>query len=85
MDDNLTATELIALAMLARAEPRGVPESLLVDAHGFAVDALAGLLRQGFASVAPETMRPPRGRTITVVRMRITDAGQQALATMRKH
>jgi hypothetical protein len=49
--------------------PRGVPGSLLVDAHGFALDALAGLIRQGLASVAPETMRAG-GRTITVVRMR---------------
>jgi hypothetical protein len=52
---------------------------LLTGVHGFDVDALAGVVRAGFASIAPESMRAG-GRKRTLVRMRITDAERQALA-----
>jgi hypothetical protein len=36
-----------ALTMLANVGPRGVAEALLVNAHGFTVNTLAGLVRAG--------------------------------------
>jgi hypothetical protein len=40
----------------------------------------AGLVRAGYASVAPETMRAGR-RAMIAIKMRITDAERKALAT----
>jgi hypothetical protein len=74
----LTADQRSALALIAEA-PRGVPESVLVDVHGFTVDALAGLVRGGLARVAPEKVRGG-GKTIEVVRVMVTDAGRRGLA-----
>jgi hypothetical protein len=45
----------------------------------FDVDLLAGLVGEGWASVRVDTVRAG-GRTVEVVRMRITAAGRQALA-----
>jgi hypothetical protein len=78
----LTDNQRAALVMLAGSGPRGATESIM--AMHFAVDLLAGLVRQGLASVAPESMQAG-GRAMTVVKMRITDAGQRALAAMGKH
>jgi hypothetical protein len=67
-----------ALKMLA-GTPRGVTEHLLVVAHGFSAEVLAGLLLAGLATVVTETMRVGRVSTIEVERIRITDAGRRAL------
>ncbi len=67
-----------ALKVLADA-PRGVSEDLLVIAHGFSAEMIAGLVLAGLATVVTETKRGPRGLTIKVERIRITDAGRQAL------
>jgi hypothetical protein len=67
-----------ALALLAEA-PGGCLETVLVDAEGFTLDALAELLCAGYALVAPETVRVG-GRKIEVARVRITDAGRRAIA-----
>jgi hypothetical protein len=72
----LSADQLRALAMLADRGPRGVPEALLVEIHGFTVHTLAGLVRAGYASVAPESTG---GRPMAVVKMKITDAGRKVL------
>src|SRR5258706_16158517 len=62
-----------ALKMLADA-PRGVSAEMLVVAHGFSAEMLAGL-----ATVVTETKSAPRGGTIKVERIRVTDAGRRAL------
>jgi hypothetical protein len=66
-----------ALDMLADI-PRGVTEDLLVLAHGFDGDMSASLVRTGLATARRETMLAG-GKSIKVVKMRITVAGRQAL------
>jgi hypothetical protein len=48
-------------------------------AHGLKPELLADLVRGGFATAKPETVRAG-GKSIEVVRMTITDAGRRALA-----
>ena len=67
-----------ALQLLASSS-RGATEDLLVLADGFSRDMLAGLVLAGFATVVTETKSAPRGVTIKVERIRITDAGRRAL------
>ena len=67
-----------ALKMLADA-PRGVSEEMLVVVHGFSAEMLAGVVLAGLANVVTETKSAPRGVTIKVERIRITDAGRRAL------
>jgi len=69
----------LALAMLADAGPRGLPETPLVDVHGVSLADQAELVHVSFATVSQQTMRAG-GRTITMTKLRITDAGRQALA-----
>jgi hypothetical protein len=58
-------------------EERPVPMML---ASGCAIGALRRLVRDQLATAARE--RAPRARTITVVRLRITDAGRCKLASL---
>ena len=74
----VTSEQHRALALLAD-NPRGCLETVLIDVEGFTVDALAELVRVGYVSLAPETMRASR-RKIEVARVRITDAGRRAIA-----
>src|SRR5258706_15414018 len=67
-----------ALKMLADA-PRGVSEEILVVVHGFSAEMLAGLELAGLATVVAETKSAPRGATIKVERIRVTDARRTAL------
>jgi len=53
-------------------------ESIL-RAHGFSVGLLAGLMRTGLAKAEAE-MTQAGGRLICVVRIRIADTGERALA-----
>ena len=69
-----------ALRLLADA-PEGVTEALML-AHGFRVELLADLCIAGLAIAKPEHMRAG-GRTMEVVRMKITEAGWQALTGKR--
>jgi hypothetical protein len=66
-----------ALLLLA-SNSRGATEDLLVLAHQFSRDMLAGLALAGLATVVTETVRAG-GRTIKVERMQITDAGRKVL------
>ena len=66
-----------ALKMLADA-PRGVSEEMLVVVHGFSAEMLAGLVLAGLATVVTETKSAPRGVTIKVERIRVTDAVRRA-------
>jgi hypothetical protein len=63
--------------MLA-SDPHGATEELLVLAHGFDSDMIAGLVRAGFATAQRESIKAG-GKTIEVVRIRITDAGRRAI------
>jgi len=66
-----------ALLLLA-SNSRGATEDLLVLAHQFSRDMLAGLVLAGLATVVTETVRAG-GPTIKVERMQITDAGRKVL------
>jgi hypothetical protein len=66
-----------ALQLLA-STPRGTTEDLLVLAHGFSRDMVAGLVLAGLLTVVTETLRIG-GPTVKVERVRITDDGRRAL------
>jgi hypothetical protein len=66
-----------ALRLLA-GSPLGVTEAMML-AHGFTVEMLTVLVRDGLATATPETVHVGK-RPIEVVRVRITDAGRLALA-----
>jgi hypothetical protein len=68
-----------ALEMLAGSR-HGVTEDLLVLAHGFNSDMIAGLVRTKLATAQRETVKAG-GESVEVVRIRITEAGRQALET----
>jgi hypothetical protein len=48
-------------------------------AHGFTVRLFAGIVRAGFAVAKPEIVKAG-GRTLSMLRLTITDARRQALA-----
>jgi len=65
-----------ALNLLA-VDQRGLTETLLLT-YGFTHRMLAELVRTGLATAQRQTVKAG-GKTIEVVRIRITDAGQRAL------
>jgi hypothetical protein len=68
-----------ALVILAGTGPRGATETLMA-AHGFSVELLAGLVRDGLASAEPQRVRSGGGgKVLEVARLRVTDAGRLAL------
>ena len=67
-----------ALKVLADT-PRGVSEEVLMVAHGFPAEMIAGVVLIGLATMVTETRQAPRGLTIKVERIRITDAGRMLL------
>jgi hypothetical protein len=73
----LNAEQRQALELLASI-PHGVAEDLLVLAHGFDSDMIAGLVHTGLATARRDTVTAD-GRTIEIVRITITDAGRRAL------
>jgi hypothetical protein len=75
---DLTADQRRALGMIADAGPAGSPEAVM--ALHFGVDLLAGLVCARLVSVRPERMRAG-GRSVEVVRMRLTEAGRLALTS----
>jgi len=66
-----------ALEMLADAGLRGCTGATLVG-HGFDIDMIADLVKDGLATADRETMRMGR-RKIPVARVRITEAGRRAI------
>ena len=70
-----------ALALLA-ASSDGATEAIML-AHGFALDLLVEMVRDGLATAHVERMVAGK-RKIEVVRVRITDVGRRALAERRK-
>jgi hypothetical protein len=72
----LTADRHCALLLLA-ANPSGCSEHLL-RAHGFTAKFIAGLVDAGLATTKTERMMAGR-QAVEVTRVRITDAGRDAL------
>jgi hypothetical protein len=66
-----------ALQLLA-SSPSGVAAELLVLAHEFSRDMVAGLVLAGLATVVAETLQAD-GPTIKIERIRITEAGRRAI------
>jgi hypothetical protein len=64
------------LGLLADA-PLGLTEAMLM-AHGFTIELLASLVRDGLATVRRESVNAG-GRRVEVTRIRITDAGRKAI------
>jgi hypothetical protein len=58
--------------------PHGATEALLVRAHGFSGDMIAGLVRAGLATAERESMKAG-AKPVEIVRVRITDAGRSAI------
>jgi hypothetical protein len=79
MTRRLNVEQRQALEMLA-GSPHGVTEDLLVLAHGFDSDMTAGLVRAKLATAQRETVRAG-DESAEVIRIRITEAGRQALET----
>jgi hypothetical protein len=80
-EQRLSVEQCQALELLA-SRPDGVTERLLVLAHGFDTDIIAGLVHTGLATADRETVKTlakTRVKTIEVVRVRITAAGRRAL------
>lgn len=73
----LTPERRRALQLLA-SSPSGVAAELLVLAHEFSRDMLAGLVLAGLATVVAETLKAD-GPTIKIERVKITDAGRRAI------
>jgi len=59
--------------------PRGVSEEVLIIAHGFSAEMLAGLVLAGLATVVTETKTVHRGLTNDIERVRITTEGRRTI------
>jgi hypothetical protein len=70
------ADQLRALALLA-GRARGLTKSTMLM-RGFAAELLAELVRDGLAAAESEHMRAG-GRSIEVIRLRVTDPGRRAI------
>jgi hypothetical protein len=75
---SLSAEQRGALDMLAAADLNGVPQALL-SAHDFDASMIAELVNHGLATLKAEKVRAG-GKLIAVAKVRITEAGQDALA-----
>ena len=73
----LTAEQRQALELLA-SDSHGATEELLVLAHGFDSDMIAGLVRAKLATARRDIVKAG-GKTVEVVRITITDAGRRAI------
>ena len=74
---DLSGEQRRALEILA-GSPHGCTEGAL-RAHGFTVRLLARIVRAGLAVARPEIVKAG-GRTLSMLRLTITDAGRRALA-----
>jgi hypothetical protein len=74
---DLNCEQRRALDMMA-GSPHGCTEEIL-RAHGFTVRLLTRIARAGLAVARPEIVKAG-GRTLSLLRLTITDLGRQALA-----
>jgi hypothetical protein len=65
-----------ALDLIA-SDPQGATEAFM-HAHGFSLKTLIGLVRSRLATVQRESVKT-HGKTIEIVRIRITEAGRKAI------
>src|SRR5260370_7759721 len=63
----------VELLKLLASSPHGATEALLVRAHGFDSDMVAGLVRAGLATAERETMKAG-AKPVEAVRLQITAA-----------
>jgi hypothetical protein len=77
---SLTAEQPGALAMLATSGYDGATPALL-SAHGFDASLIAGLVDHGLATITAKKVRVG-GKLIAVVRVRITEAGREAIGAI---
>jgi hypothetical protein len=77
MTGSLGADKRRALRLLGASGPQGLALTAM-HAHGFTIDILATLVRDGLATTEPEIPRIGGGPKIA--RMRLTEAGRRALA-----
>jgi hypothetical protein len=75
----MTPEQRRALKILAVAGQRGSAIPVLLMAHGFPADLLAGLMLDGLATKSPEPLSSD-SRTVEAATLRITDAGREALS-----
>jgi hypothetical protein len=75
---SLATDQREALKLLARST-HGHRESILL-AHGFPIETLRSLLRDGLILAAREPAFLSRGAAIVVTRLRVTETGRQAVA-----
>jgi hypothetical protein len=68
----------LELLNLLASSPHGATEALLVRAHGFDCDMVAGLVRARLATAEREIMKAG-AKPVEVVRLRITAAGRNAI------
>jgi hypothetical protein len=68
----------LELLELLASSPHGATEALLVRAHGFNTEMIAGLVGAGLATAERETMKAG-AKPVEVVRLRITAAGGKAI------
>ncbi len=74
----LTAKQRHALAVIAAAGSDGATQTLLT-AHGLSIRTIAALVKRGLVMTAREKVRTG-GRWVDAAKVRITDAGRDALA-----
>jgi hypothetical protein len=72
----LTPEQRPSLKLLA-SDPQGATEAFM-HARGFSLKTLIGLVRSRLAIVRRQSVKT-HGKTIEVVRLQITDAGQRAI------
>jgi hypothetical protein len=70
-----------ALEMLADAGPRGSTFDMLI-ANSFPTEMLAELVRDWLAMMQGETVKVD-GRTVEIIRVMITEAGENAIEGIR--
>jgi len=78
---SLNAEQRRALELLASSR-HGANEELLVLGHGFSCRMLAGLVRRKLAAAEREVVKAG-GKTIEVVRVRMTEAGRRPLESQK--
>src|SRR5258708_36517141 len=78
-----TAAPILTAAAPSLAGSRYGYTKAILRAHGFSIDMMIELVKAGLATTKRERMVAD-GRQTGVVRVRITDAGRQALAQMSK-
>jgi hypothetical protein len=74
----LSAKQRHALTVIAATGADGATQTLLT-AHGFSIRTIAALAKRGLVTIAREKVRTG-GKWIDAAKVRITDAGRDALA-----